>query len=105
MEAFKWQYIQFENGSNPYICTEEKNFKRMRRKYRLVKIEDGYWLAKKSLSELLSELNEINDFEEFRIKEFEVVAAYCREKKFRLSAKDRFIIAARGLESAINAIR
>ena len=46
MAHFEWQHIQFANGSNPYICTTEKRFKQMKRKYKLVKIDEGFWLAK-----------------------------------------------------------
>lgn len=44
----KWQHIQYENGSNPYICTTEKEFNRIKRKYgkRLEKIQDGFWIVR-----------------------------------------------------------
>lgn len=45
MKKFKWQHIQFANGSNPYVCTTEKSFKYMNKKYNLTKIKDGFWLA------------------------------------------------------------
>ena len=45
MKNFKWQHIQFEDGSNPYICTTEKEFERIQKKYELRKIKDGFWLA------------------------------------------------------------
>lgn len=45
MEHFKWQHIQFADGSNPYVCTTEKAFKRMCKKYNLVKIKDGFYMA------------------------------------------------------------
>ena len=45
MERFRWQHIQFADGSNPYICTTEKKFKQMRKKYSLTQIKDGFWLA------------------------------------------------------------
>ena len=44
MEGFKWKHIQFANGSNPYICKTQKEFDRMRRKYALQKISEGFWL-------------------------------------------------------------
>lgn len=110
MDNFKWQHIQFEDGNNPYICTAEREFKRIRRKYRLVKIKDGFWLAKMSLSELLSKLNEKFrtmdlDIEVYEQRRFSIVTNYCREKKFRLSTDERHIIKCLGLESAVNAIR
>lgn len=44
----KWQHIQYENGSNPYICTSEKEFKRLKRKYgnRLQLIKERFWIIK-----------------------------------------------------------
>lgn len=45
MSYFNWQCIKFADGSNPYICKTEKEFKRIKRKYSLVKIEDDFWLA------------------------------------------------------------
>lgn len=43
----RWQHIQYEDGSNPYICKTEKEFKRIKRKYgkRLQLIEDGFWIV------------------------------------------------------------
>lgn len=46
MKNFKWQHIQFTDGSNPYICTTEKSFKWMQEHYKLEKIEDGFWIAR-----------------------------------------------------------
>lgn len=46
MSNFTWQHIEFESGGNPYICMTEKEFKRIKRKYNLVKIQDGFWFAK-----------------------------------------------------------
>ena len=45
MNNFSWQHINFEHGGNPYICTTEKEFKRIKRKYNLVKIQENFWLA------------------------------------------------------------
>lgn len=45
MEQFKWQHIQFANGSNPYICKTENEFKRIKRKYKLSLIRNGFWLV------------------------------------------------------------
>lgn len=44
----KWQHIQYENGSNPYICITEKEFKRLKHKYgnRLQLIKEGFWIVK-----------------------------------------------------------
>lgn len=53
MKEFKWQYIQFINGSNPYICKTQNEFNRMKRKYVLEKIEEGFWKATESISYLV----------------------------------------------------
>ena len=45
MEHFTWQHIQFTDGSNPFICTTECKFKEMKRKCKLTKIKDNFWLA------------------------------------------------------------
>lgn len=44
---FTWQHIQFEDGSNPYICKTETEFDRMKNKYNLEYIADNMWLAKR----------------------------------------------------------
>lgn len=41
-----WQHIQFEDGSNPYICKTEDEFKRMQEKYNLEQIKEGFWIAR-----------------------------------------------------------
>lgn len=43
----KWRHIEFEDGSNPYICKTDKEFKKMQRRYNLVKIKDGFYIARK----------------------------------------------------------
>jgi len=48
-----WQHIEFIDGSNPYICKTEKEFKRMKERYVLEEIKDGFWRAKYSISYLL----------------------------------------------------
>ena len=45
MNSFEWKHIQFADGSNPYICKTEKEFKRLQKKYCLVKIQDGFYKA------------------------------------------------------------
>ncbi len=45
MENFKWQYIQFSDDSNPYICKTENDFKWMQKHYRLKKIKDKFWIV------------------------------------------------------------
>lgn len=46
MSNFSWQHIEFEHGGNPYICMTEKEFKRIQKKYNLIKIKNCFWLAK-----------------------------------------------------------
>lgn len=50
MKNFEWQHIEFINGSNPYICKTEKEFKKMQNKYVLEKISDNCWKATDSIS-------------------------------------------------------
>ena len=42
----RWQCIEFKNGSNPYICKTKSEFKLMCKKYDLLKLKPGFWLAK-----------------------------------------------------------
>lgn len=51
MNKFTWQHIKFEDGSNPYICTTEKEFKRIRNKYNLVGMKENFWIAKNKQNE------------------------------------------------------
>ena len=51
MSNFTWQHISFEHGGNPYICTTEKEFNRIKKKYFLEKIKDNFWLAKENKEE------------------------------------------------------
>lgn len=48
MDHFAWQHIEFEDGSNPYICKTADVMDWMRRKYTLVPLHDNFWLAKTS---------------------------------------------------------
>ena len=50
MKNFKWQLISFVDGSNPYICKTEKEFKRIKSKYVLKRIDDNCWQATDSIS-------------------------------------------------------
>ena len=50
MKDFKWHLISFVDGSNPYICKTEKEFKRIKSKYVLKKIGDNCWQATDSIS-------------------------------------------------------
>lgn len=45
MKKYEWQHIEFIDGSNPYICKTEKEFNKMKRKYVLEKIKEGFWKA------------------------------------------------------------
>ena len=50
MKHFTWQLISFVDGSNPYICKTEKEFKRIKSKYVLKRIDDNCWQATDSIS-------------------------------------------------------
>ena len=50
MRHFTWQLISFIDGSNPYICKTEKEFKRMKAKYVIKKIDENCWQATDSIS-------------------------------------------------------
>ena len=50
MNDFKWQLISFVDGSNPYICKTEKEFKRMKAKYVIKKIDENCWQVTDSIS-------------------------------------------------------
>lgn len=41
----KWKHIQFADGSNSYICKTDKEFNRMKRKYKLELIQEGFYIA------------------------------------------------------------
>lgn len=40
-----WQHIEFIDGSNPYVCKTEKEFKKMKSRYVLKNITDNLWQA------------------------------------------------------------
>ena len=44
-ERFKWQHIEFADGSNPYVCKTKESFEFMQQKYKLKQIKYGFWLA------------------------------------------------------------
>lgn len=46
MAGYKWQRIEFTNGSNPYICMTQEAFDFMQRKYDLKQIKYGIWVAR-----------------------------------------------------------
>ena len=46
INGFVWQHIEFENGSNPYICRTETEFKRVQNKYCLKQVKCNFWIAK-----------------------------------------------------------
>ena len=47
---FVWQHIEFSNGSNPYICKTEAEFKRLQSKYNLKQLKCGFWMAKEKVN-------------------------------------------------------
>ena len=44
-----WYHISFEDGSNPYICKNERELMKFVKKYgkRLVKVKDHFYVVKK----------------------------------------------------------
>lgn len=50
MKNYEWQHIEFINGGNPYICKTEKEFNRMKSKYVLEEIREGFWKATDKIS-------------------------------------------------------
>lgn len=46
-----WINILFEDGSNPYICKTEKEFKRIKRKYKLKQLTQCTYIAKEKNNE------------------------------------------------------
>ena len=45
MNYFNWRHIEFANGSNPYICKTEEEFKRIQKKYMLEEIKTNFYKA------------------------------------------------------------
>lgn len=50
MGNFTWQLIGFIDGSNPYVCKTEKEFKWMKSRYVLEKVGNNCWQATDSIS-------------------------------------------------------
>lgn len=50
IKNYEWQHIEFIDGSNPYICKTEKEFNKMKRKYVLEEIKEGFWKATDKIS-------------------------------------------------------
>ena len=50
---FRWQHIEYEDCSNPYICMTKKRFKQLQKKYgdRMVRLHGDFWLVKKDENE------------------------------------------------------
>lgn len=44
----RWQHIQYEDGSNPYICKTEKEFNRIKRKYgkRMYHLKENFYVVR-----------------------------------------------------------
>lgn len=40
-----YQHIEFIDGSNPYICKTDRDFRRMKERYELEPIKEGFWKA------------------------------------------------------------
>ena len=47
----RWYHIEYEDGSNPYICKNERELNKLVRKYgsRLIKIGDHRYKVKKEI--------------------------------------------------------
>lgn len=58
--------------------------------------------TERSLHEILTEIDNIEDDEEFVQAEFEAVVDYCENKNYKLTDDDWSTICIRGLEDAIN---
>lgn len=43
-------HIEYSDGSNPYICFNEKELNRLRKKYgkRMVELKKGFWRVERS---------------------------------------------------------
>ena len=53
----EWNTIIFNDGSNPYVCKTDREFKKMSKKYKLEYAgSENFWAVKKG------EKNETNDF-------------------------------------------
>lgn len=77
MKNFEWQHIEFINGSNPYICKTEKEFKRMQNKYVLEKISDNCWKATDSISYAVVGFKDKNKMANFH-KEYQLKSSAMR---------------------------
>lgn len=40
-----YQQIEFIDGRNPYVCKTDRDFKRMKERYELELIKEGFWKA------------------------------------------------------------
>lgn len=58
--------------------------------------------TERSLHEVLTEIDNIEDDEEFMQAEFEAVRDYCIQKEWKLTDEEWSIIRSRGIEDAIN---
>ena len=48
-DGFRWQHIEFSDGSNPYICKTRAEFTRMTEKYDLERVGEYTWYAEVEL--------------------------------------------------------
>ena len=87
MKDFTWQHISFVNGSCPYICKTQKEFKRMQSKYLLIPIGNNFWKATDSISYSVvgfADKNKMADFHrEYKTKQSAMrVVRKLREAKY-----------------------
>lgn len=61
MKDFACQHIEFADGSNPYICMTEKEFRRIEGKYNLKKIKFGFWIAEEKNPKIIPNLFDLCD--------------------------------------------
>ena len=69
-----YQYIEFINGSNPYISKTEKDFKWMCEHYVLIPIAENFWKATDRI--YYKVVGFVDEMEEY-IREIEQIAAKC----------------------------
>lgn len=57
---FKWQHIDFIDGSNPYICKTESELKKMQEQYVLEQTGENLWKATHKISYIVMGYGDVN---------------------------------------------